>query len=112
MILEEATKEAFGYYPSDLTRRSEKFIITACTLCGRFKVARKHDYHTFCVSCVRKDKKFSEETKAKMAKVRKGEKHPLFGKHHTAEAKVKMRAAKKGKPRIDLKGSNNSRWKG
>ena len=48
-----------------------------------------------------KNKKWSEEIKKKIGKNRKGKtagsNHPLFGKHHTKEAKEKMRLAHTGK---------------
>lgn len=50
----------------------------------------------------RKDVKLSEETKKKLSESHKGllsgEKHPMFGKHHTDETKRKLSEAKKGKP--------------
>lgn len=51
MILEEATKEAFGYYASELTHGSNKPIIAVCELCGELKITTKHSYYTFCNSC-------------------------------------------------------------
>ena len=44
----------------------------------------------------------SEDARRKMSKAHKGlcagEKHPMFGKHHSEESKKKMSNAKKGKP--------------
>jgi len=40
----------------------------------------------------------SDETRLKMSESKKGEKHPLFGKHPAEEAIRKMSDAKKGKP--------------
>jgi 5-methylcytosine-specific restriction endonuclease McrA len=40
--------------------------------------------------------KFSDETKRKMSEARKGNKHPMFGKHHTEESKKKISEKKKG----------------
>ena len=37
------------------------------------------------------------ETRAKLSNAHKGEKHPMFGKHHTEEAKKKMSEAHKGR---------------
>lgn len=39
----------------------------------------------------------SEETRKKISEANSGEKHPLWGKHHSDETKEKMRAAKIGK---------------
>ena len=35
MILEEATKEAFGYYASDIPPEKGKPIIASCEFCGK-----------------------------------------------------------------------------
>ena len=51
MILEDATKESFGYYPSELTYGSIKPVIAICENCGTFKKTTKHDYHYLCNSC-------------------------------------------------------------
>jgi group I intron endonuclease len=42
--------------------------------------------------------KTSEETRIKLSEMRKGSKSPMEGKHHTEEAKEKMRKARLGKP--------------
>lgn len=51
MILEEATKEAFGYYSTELMCRSNKPILATCELCGKIRLPRKSSYYTFCNSC-------------------------------------------------------------
>lgn len=79
MILEDATYEAYGYYPSALTQQSNKSIIATCNICGKIRILRKADYRKLCKSCVKK-----------------GEKHPMYGKHHSDETKAKMSAAPKG----------------
>lgn len=66
MILEEATKEAFGYYPNTLKPQSNKPIIAACDDCGKKRKIYKCAYRSLCRSCVQKGK-FT------------GEKHPNFG---------------------------------
>lgn len=76
MILEQETFEAFEYYPSDSKKRSWKLIVSTCTLCGRIKICPKHDYYTFCKACIQKDKKQTEETKAKKSVAQKGKKYP------------------------------------
>lgn len=54
MILEEETFESFGYYPGALAKRSDKRILAVCETCGKFRNTTKHDYRTFCNSCVKK----------------------------------------------------------
>lgn len=73
MILEEETYAEFGYYPSDLSPKSGKRILAACDDCGKIREMEKVDYRALCKSCVRK-----------------GKRHPNFGK----------------------KGEGNSNWKG
>ena len=92
MILEEETYEAFEYLSSELSPQSNKLIIAACELCGKFRIAPKSHYHTFCQSC-----------SLLLGEMQKGKKHPLFGKHSwnfgkssSEETKVKQRAAHKG----------------
>jgi hypothetical protein len=89
MILEDATKEAFGYYAKDLKPKSHKCILVACEICGEFRVSYRYSYHTFCKSCGKK-----------------GDKNPMFGLEFTEEQKHNMREAHKGhkhpwwKPRL------------
>ena len=51
----------------------------------------------------------SEETKLKMSLAHKGEKHPMWGKHHRAETKKKMSESAIFSNR---KGEQNPSWKG
>ena len=44
-----------------------------------------------------KGKILSEETKKKLSEAKKGENHPMYGKHHPEETKKKISEAKKGK---------------
>ena len=44
----------------------------------------------------KKGRKNSEEQNKKISEAMKGEKHPLYGKHHTEESKRKMSEKKKG----------------
>ena len=52
MIFEDATKEAFGYYASELKPKSNCLIVSACILCGEIKVIAKQNYKRFCRSCM------------------------------------------------------------
>lgn len=107
MILEEATKEVFGYYPIDLKPKSSKRILAACDNCGEERTVRNDSYRAVCRSCAAKgnsnalghvcteeakvlmctmkDKKCSVETKALMSAshigIFEGRKNPMFGKH-------------------------------
>ena len=107
MILEDATYEAYGYYPKDLLHHSGKPILAYCDLCGEFKVTRKRSYRTFCMSCSLKGKIVSDDAKHNMSEAKKG-------KTHTDETKRKMRDAQLGE-----KGNNYGKcgkeahsWKG
>ena len=57
------------------------------------------------------------ETKKKMSEAKKGENHPMYGKHHTAEAKRKMSQTHKGKykgenhPMYGVRGKNSPQAK-
>ena len=113
MILEKETYEKFGYYPGDLKPHTKKRIVVKCDDCGRIRDLRKEAYRPFCRSCAQKKVNRSREGKnnsmfgkhhsaAAKEKMRnkikgkfKGTKHPMFGKHHTEEAKSKMRAVRK-----------------
>ena len=54
MILEDATFDAYGYYPSDLSHGSGKRILATCDECGKIRAIRKRDYRALCMSCSRK----------------------------------------------------------
>lgn len=49
--------------------------------------------------------RLTEETKHKMSEANKGEKHPLYGKHHSEETKNKISEAKKGKTTREKNGN-------
>ena len=119
MILEDATFEAFGYYPSDLTPQTHKRILAYCEICGEFKVTRKNGYHTLCKSCSHKGKTLTEEAKRKIGEGNKGKtltdeskrKISKAQKGHTVteEAKRKMSEAHKGKKNYNWKGGKKAR---
>jgi len=64
--------------------------------------------------------KCSEETKRKISEALSGVNHPLYGKHHSAEAKLKMSESAKHRPKISEEtraklrilhsGKNNARY--
>lgn len=73
MILEEETKEAFGYYAKDLTHGSEKRILAACDECGKVRILKKHHYHALCGSCSQKgDNSYNYGKKGEDASAFKG----------------------------------------
>ena len=82
MILEEATYEAYGYYPSALKPKSQKKILAACEFCGKFKITSKYAYRSLCPSCAGKGRTFTEEHKRKI-------KQALEGVSHTEERREK-----------------------
>ena len=86
MILEDATFEAFGYYPSDLSHGSGNRILAICELCGAPRAISKNDYRTFCFSCSHM-----------LGAARKGETHFNFGRTHSETTKAKMSKANKGR---------------
>ena len=96
MILEEATHEAFGYYPSALKSKSNKRILAACDICGEFKVTRKNEYRTLCGSCSLKGHTVTEETKRKISKVHKGKTLTAEHKQHLSDNHADFRGEKSG----------------
>ena len=112
MILEDATFEAYGYYPRDLKPQSHKRILAYCDMCGEFKITSKRVYRTLCMSCSHKGKMHTDDAKAKMSAA-------MIGKTHTDEHKRKIGEGNKGKTLTDetkakmseaQKGDNNSNW--
>ena len=97
MILEEASKEAFCYYPSELKPQSHKVVLAACDICGEFKVTTKNAYYALCKSCSLKGHTVTEETKRKIREA-------IKGKTVTDETKRKQSEAHKG--------DKSSSWKG
>ena len=51
MIDEEATFKKFDYYSTDLSKSSEKRVITICKECGKNREIRFNAYHSLCKSC-------------------------------------------------------------
>lgn len=90
MILEQETFEAFGYHPSELKPKSNKLILVACELCGKFRIIEKSFYRTLCGSCAQRHKHLTEETKAKMSV-------SSLGKVISEEQRAKISASMKGK---------------
>jgi hypothetical protein len=79
MILEDKTFLKYGYYSTDWRQQSGKPIIALCEDCRKTRTLKMQDYHDLCKSCVKK-----------------GKKHPIFGKHRTEEEKTKISAGLKG----------------
>lgn len=107
MIDVVATLIKYGYLSIEMLPQSAKPILAACDKCGKMRTTSKNNYHSLCRSCVRK-----------------GEKHPLYGKELTKEHKVNISTANKGrtfteeakalmsKNHADFKGEKNGRWVG
>lgn len=116
MILEDATKEVFGYYATDLSDYSPRPIITVCEFSNEFKVVCRFDYQSFyhlCYIFLRKNDKIkkdsilgwllTEETKSKIHTGKRGN-ICFYGHKWTEEAKALISVANKGE--------NNGNWKG
>ena len=93
MILEDATKEAFGYYSRELASKSHKSILAACEFCGEIRIISKSQDRYFCNSC-----------SLILGGKRKGKNNPMFGKHSwnfgkdtLKETKAKQSVAMKGR---------------
>ena len=130
MILQEATYEAFGYFPRDLNPQSHKPILVACEICGKFRILKRKDYRTLCPVCGKAD--VSGKNNPMYGKVgdknhmfgrtgdkapmfgRTGDNAPMFGKTHTDEAKRKMSKAHKGEKHFffNKHGSEAGNWQG
>lgn len=65
MILEQETFEAFGYFPSGLSLKSNKTILAACENCGKNRTTTKGSYRLLCNKCAHKNDLSGRE-------------HPLF----------------------------------
>ncbi len=53
-------------------------------------------------------RKLDVVTKEKLSNLKRGDKNPMFGKHHTIEAIKKMKMSKLGKPNIKWKGKHHA----
>jgi hypothetical protein len=113
MILEEATKEAFNYYPSELYPKSNKPILAACDDCGKVRITSKDAYRKLCKSCAQKGGRNhnfglieTENQKAKISTANTGKQRTkeqnaqrsavMTGKTHTEEHNANIGAAQKG----------------
>lgn len=54
MILEEKTFKKYGYYPSELSPKSNREMLVACDKCGKVRINRKAAYSPLCRDCGRK----------------------------------------------------------
>jgi hypothetical protein len=96
MILEEATKEAFGYYAKDLSRGSDKPVLATCELCGEFRITFKRCYRSFCFTCAQVGIHRTDITRALLSAAHKGNTNAL-GCKHSKKMNAKKSAAEKGK---------------
>lgn len=115
MILEDATYDVFGYELWEISHGSEKPILAACELCGKFRLTTKGNYHILCASCIKKGNKsalgskHTKEWKRKNSERMKGNKycHGNEGKTVTEEAKRNMRLNQ-----VDQRGDKNPNYNG
>jgi len=78
-----------------------------CKRCGEPYLTVRNRESDYCgISCLKKSTVVSNETKKKISKAIRGEKHPWFGKKHTKESKEKM-----SKSSIGKKHTNESKLK-
>lgn len=97
MILEEETFKQFGYYPSDLSTKSDKRIIVSCDECGKIREVNKEAYRSLCHQCaILKQSQFlTEKDKAineKMIGILENETFNKFGYY---PSKLKTRSSKR-----------------
>jgi hypothetical protein len=74
MIYHIQTFCTYGYWPEDLTLKSNKLIIAACDNCGKIRITKKQAYRDLCVKCAQqkrgKEQIISDKTKEKMSHAR------------------------------------------
>lgn len=111
MIDEDRTLSLFGYTSDELSPKSHKPIIAVCEECGKYRVLKKQDYRDPCNGCVIHGLNITQI----------GEAHPMFGKHHTAEARERISNSTSGRSFSDdhkrkigdsRRGADNPSWKG
>ena len=96
MILEDATFEAFGYYPIGFKPQSNKPFLAACNDCGKIRKTSRNQYRTLCKSCSMKGNTnhlgcaHTDESKALMSVA-------MTGRELTDEHKANMSAAQIGR---------------
>lgn len=73
MIDEYWTWVFYGYHSDDLKPKSGKPIVAVCDGCCLYRVVKKYAYTDCCSSCVNS-----------------GERHHMFGKHHSEETRKKI----------------------
>ena len=80
MIDEDRTMQLYGYTSDELSKGSGKRVIAVCDECGKYRDLEKKGYRDLCVSCTKK-----------------GENHPMWGKHRTEETNKKQSESMMGK---------------
>jgi group I intron endonuclease len=97
-MTEETLRELFDKQNLNITQISEIFGCAISTVWSRLKLLGLDTHkNTYTRKRTFPGRVLSEEHKTKLSAAFKGEKHPFFGKHHSEEAKQKMRVAKLGK---------------
>lgn len=101
MIDEKKTFMLFKYTSVDLSHGSHKKVLMICDECGQERLSKYNAYRDLCASCSHK-----------------GDKNPMFKKHHTEETKQKMSKSKQGiyvgkkHPMYGKTAENHPSWKG
>jgi len=99
IINREATIRWKGYDPNKLSTGSDKKVWATCSSCGKGRWVRLSRSESLCNSCAKT-----------------GEKHPMYGMHHTNDAKKKIAAANTGDKNffygMKICGENHHAWRG
>ncbi len=108
MIKKRWTKEEIEYLKLNYPIKRVKELILNRPISSIYTMAKKLKLKSPNRPCTKemaikiglanKNKKRTIEVKKKMSEERKGERHPLFGKHHSEETKRKISITKLGKP--------------
>ena len=104
------TVARFGYDPADLTQCSHREVLTTCAVCGETRIVKRMWCHSaLCRICSIKTVEYrrkmgkiklgnttSDEAKLKISEANTGDKHYMFGKHRSEEARIKQSCTLQG----------------
>ena len=104
MIDENKTFILFGYTSDKLSHGSNKKILCVCDICKKERLIQYRKYRSLCISCTQKGNKnpmfgkhHSKEAKCKISNAQFGNKSHMFGKHLSEEIKFKISKSNQGK---------------